>query len=385
MTRYYIIAGEESGDYIGGKLIESLNSLSSPARSMFFGIGGLNMASCGVKSLFPITEINLMGFIEVIPKIFRIKLLIKQTIQDILIKKPDVLITVDSPGFTYRVAKQIKQLMPNVKLVHIVAPSVWAYKPGRAKKYAQVYDHLLTLLPFEPEYFIPLGLAATCIGHPILEQEFVTKSSALREKMNISKDVKIIGVTPGSRKGEINRHMPIIRKVFDKLSTTHPIKIIFIQSDDSNIQQISRFLSGAKFDYCFSTERLNSFAVSDCVLAKSGTNTIEIAASGTSMIVGYKLNPITFFLLKLMIKVKYATLINIIAGKEIIPEYIQSDFNVDNITHAIGDLLSDNKRSQSQVAEGQRILRNIGLGSEEKPSIKAAKIILTIAKQVYDH
>jgi lipid-A-disaccharide synthase len=116
------------------------------------------------------------------------------------------------------------------------------------------------------------------------------------------------------------------------------------------------------------------------VLAKSGTNTIEIAASGTAMVVGYKLNPLTFFLLKLMIKVKYATLINIIAGKEIIPEYIQSDFNVDNITHAIGDLLSDNKRAQSQVAEGQRILKNIGLHSEEKPSMKAAKIILELAQ-----
>lgn len=384
MKRYYIIAGEESGDYIGGKLIESIKSLSSSEKVVFCGIGGRNMTSCGIKSLFPIIEINLMGFIEVIPRIFRIKSLIKQTVQDILIKKPGILITIDSPGFTYRVAKQIKQLAPNIKLVHIVAPSVWAYKPGRAQKYAKVYDHLLTLLPFEPEYFTPLGLAATCIGHPALEQEFMTKSSALREKMNISKDVKIIGVTPGSRKGEINRHMPIIRKVFDKLSTTHPIKIIFIQSDDSNIQQISRFLGDAKFDYCFSTERLNSFAVSDCVLAKSGTNTIEIAASGTPMVVGYKLNPFTFFLLKLMIKVKYATLINIIAGKEIIPEYIQSDFNVDNITHAIGDLLSDNKRSQSQVAEGQRILKNIGLGSEDKPSIKAAKIILDLATQVND-
>ncbi|MBN8512062.1 MAG: lipid-A-disaccharide synthase [Rickettsiales bacterium] len=378
MKRYYIIAGEESGDYIGSKLIESLKSLGLAEQIIFYGIGGRNMTSCGLKSLFPITEINLMGFVEVIPKIFRIKSLIKQTIQDIINKKPDVLITIDSPGFTYRIAKQIKQLVPNIKLVHVVAPSVWAYKPQRAEKYAKVYDHLLTLLPFEPEYFTPLGLDTTCIGHPILEQEFVIKSSILREKMNISKDVKIIGVTPGSRKGEINRHMPIIRKVFDKLSTTHPIKIIFIQSDDSNIQQISRFLSDAKFDYCFSTERLNSFAVSDCVLAKSGTNTIEISASGTPMIVGYKLNPITFFLLKLMIKVKYATLINIIAGKEIIPEYIQSDFNVDNITHAIGDLLSDNKRSQSQVSEGQRILKNIGLNSEEKPSMKAAKIITRI-------
>ena len=233
-----------------------------------------------------------------------------------------MVITIDSPGFTFRVASKIREISPHIKLVHMVAPSVWAYKPGRAKKYAQIYDHILTLLPFEPQYFTEHGLASTYIGHPVLEQAFLKGSAGLREEMNIMNDLKVIAVTPGSRKSEIAKHMPIIRKAFDKLSTTYKIKALFVQPDESNIQEISKYLGSTNFDYGFSTNRLKSFAVSDCALAKSGTNTLEINASGTPMIIGYKLNALTYYLLRLMIKVKYVSLINIIPNREIIPEYI---------------------------------------------------------------
>ena len=174
--------------------------------------------------------------------------------------------------------------------------------------------------------------------------------------------------------------MPIIRKIFDQLSTTHDIEVIFVQPNEFNIQEILKFLGSAKFNYSFSTDRLKAFAVSDCALAKSGTNTLEITASGTPQIVGYKLSPITFFLLKMMIKIRFASLVNIIPDREIIPEYIQSEFNPENIVSAISGLLNDKKGARSQVAEAKRVLHNIGLDADQKPSLKAAQIIFDMLK-----
>jgi len=379
LIKFYIIAGEPSGDFIGGLLISAIKRLLKNSDSIIFhGVGDRNMRNEGVKSLFPMSYISMMGFFEVLPYIFHLSSLINKTVQDIITQNPNVLIPIDSPGFTYRVANKVRKIAPHIKLVHIVAPSVWAYKPGRAQKYAKLYDHLLTLLPFEPLYFTAYGLQATCIGHPVLEQAFYVGSKGLKQEMHISENVKVIAVTPGSRLGEISRHMPIIRQVFDELSSTHAIKVIFVQPDKSNIQNILKYLVSAKFEFefGFSTERLKIFAISDCALAKSGTNTIEIAASGTPMVVGYKLNPITFFFLKLIIKIKYASLINIISNKEIIPEYIQSDFNAENVSQAIRDLLTNNEHSETQVAESQKVLSSIGFNWDQKPSDIAAKTIV---------
>jgi len=380
--KLYLIAGENSGDFIGSHLMKSLKDLNAKNNSKieFGGVGGFNMQQEGIDSLFPIEHINLMGFFEVLPHLLRINKLINQTVDDVISQNPDMLITIDSPGFTYRVAERVREVSPHIKLLHIVAPSVWAYKPGRAKKYAKIYDHLLTLLPFEPKYFIAEGLNSSCIGHPVLEQAFFQGSSGLRVEMNIRENAKIIAVTPGSRKGEIRRHMPIIRKIFDQLSTTHNIEVIFVQPNEFNIQEILKFLGSAKFNYSFSTDRLKAFAVSDCALAKSGTNTLEITASGTPQIVGYKLSPITFFLLKMMIKIRFASLVNIIPDREIIPEYIQSEFNPENIVSAISGLLNDKKGARSQVAEAKRVLHNIGLDADQKPSLKAAQIIFDMLK-----
>lgn len=379
--KLYLIAGESSGDFIGASLIKSLKNIDETECNIeFYGVGGPKMQDSGINSLFSIDQINLMGFLEVLPHLLKISKLIERTVEDILSKNVDMVITIDSPGFTYRVAERIRAIAPHIKLVHIVAPSVWAYKPGRAKKYARIYDHLLTLLPFEPEYFVVEGLKSTCIGHPVLEQAFFKGSAGLRAEMKLGDNSKIIAVTPGSRKGEIRRHMPIIRMVFDKLSSTHNIEVIFVQPNEHNIQEIQKFLGGVKFNYSFSTNRLKSFAVSDCALAKSGTNTLEITASGTPQIVGYKLNSLTFFLLKIMIKIRFASLINIIPNREIIPEYIQSEFNVENLVLALSDLLRDEGRAKSQVAEATKILEKIGLNSEKKPTIRAANIILDMLK-----
>lgn len=386
--KLYFIAGESSGDLIGAKIISAIKKQiaisgdSSTQQSMsFYGIGGDEMFKHGVKSLFNFQEISLMGFVEVVPHIFRLKKLINQTVEDIIKKNIDVLVTIDCPGFTFRVAQKIKSLAPNIKLAHVVAPSIWAYKESRAKKYAKVYDKLLTLFPFEPPYFTKYGLDAEYIGHPILEQHFYENSKELRKEFNIPNDHKVIAITPGSRKGEISKHMPVIRDVLDSLSSTQKITAIFVQPNDSYINYILKYITGAKFNFIFSTERLKSFAVCDVALAKSGTNTIEITASGKPMIVIYKLNPMTFSILQLMIKVKYASVVNLIANKEIIPEYIQSDFTKDKLAYALTELLVEPDKANAQVALAKKVLKTIGLEGEELPSEKAAKIIIAVGLQ----
>ncbi|MFK7974223.1 MAG: lipid-A-disaccharide synthase [Rickettsiaceae bacterium] len=376
--KLYIIAGETSGDFIGGQLIESLHKLSPDKHLEIQGVGGVHMQNKGVESLFPLNQINLMGFLEVLPHLLRIKKLINKTVQHIVTYNPDILITIDSPGFTFRVAKKVRAIAPHIKLVHIVAPSVWVYKPGRAKKYANLYDCLLTLLPFEPPYFTKHGLDTICIGHPVLEQNFKFNSQILKKDFALDKNVKIIAVTPGSRPGEIERHMPVITEVCNNLSLDYNIKIIFVQTDKTYVNKISDYLDEAKFQFMFSTDRIKAFAVSDCVLAKSGTNTLEIAATGTPMLIGYKLNMLTFYILKMIIRIKYACLINIIADKEIIPEYIQLNFNANKITPQLKLLLDQGNRGNPQVLESRKILQSIGFNSQAKPSEIAAKKILNL-------
>ena len=374
--KLYIIAGETSGDFIGGKIIQALKNLDS--NIIINGIGGNKMIDVGLKSLFDIKNINLMGFFEILPHIFRIKKLIKQTAEDITQKQPQILVTIDSPGFTVRVAKEVKKQMPHIKLIHVVAPSVWAYKPSRAQKYANIYDHLLTLLPFEPPYFSKEGLKTDYIGHPILEQKFYSNSTKLRKTLGFELKQKIISITPGSRDSEINKHMPIIKNAMNKLSEIYDIKLLFIQANNNYVQTIKNHLTDAKFSYsieCKSDNKLKLFAISDVALAKSGTNTLEIAASQTPMIIGYKVNFLSYLIIRAFIKIKFVCLINIIPNRSIIPEFLQQDFNEHNIIDSLQLLLESKKNAKNQIKEANKILQQMGLKQKKLPSKQAATII----------
>ncbi|MGC0371709.1 MAG: hypothetical protein DGJ47_000408 [Rickettsiaceae bacterium] len=374
----YIISGENSGDLIGAKLIESLNTLGG--EMVVNGIGGPLMTKQGLKSLFPISEINIMGFFEIIPHLFRINQLINNTVDDIIKKGSKILVTIDCPGFTYRVAQRVKKRNPDIKLVHIVAPSVWAWRPGRAKKYAKLYDHLLTLFPFENKYFTKVGLDTTCIGHPIFQQKFHKKSIAIRKIFTNDSDTRVITITPGSRIGEIQKHMPIIVDAINQLSLKHRIKVLFVQPNNTLKKCITTFLQDVRFNFTYTTDRLKAFAASDCAIAKSGTNTFEIIASGTPMAVGYKVNWLSFYLIKMMIRIKYACLINIIPNKPIIPEFLQDDFNKKNLLNIIEKMLSDQNYVNKQLESSHKVLSSIGFNNTQKPSDIAAKTILKLIR-----
>lgn len=374
MKKIYFIAGEASGDFIGGRIIQNLKNDQA---LKIIGIAGRNMEEAGnFESLFPISEINLMGFFEVIPHIFKIKKLIDKTVEDIKNNKPDILITIDAPGFTYRVAANIRKLLPELKIIHIVAPSVWAYKEGRVAKYAKIYNCLFALLPFEPPYFTKVGLDCRYIGHPIMEQEFYSDKAALRQEFKIDEDAKVLCVTFGSRKEEILRHLPIFIPAIEKVYEDHKnLRVIFPLTNPDHERIIKPFLKTVSFNYIFSYERLKSYAVSSLALAKSGTNTLEIAASGTPMIVAYKINIFSFIIIRLLIKIKYITLINIIGNREIIPEFIQFNCKANLISDKLKELLLNPQKVDKQITESNKILQELGFKSNIYPSYLATEII----------
>lgn len=374
----YIIAGEASGDRIGSNLMNEMNAQNPD--SYFHGIGGEQMIHSGLAPLFPIEEISYMGFLDILLNIFKLKSLINKTIADIKSKNPDIVITIDSPGFCYRVVKSLRDDGYKGRIMHIVAPSVWAYKPSRAKKFALIYDHLLALLPFEPPFFEKEGLNTTYIGHPVFEQSFGEENN-FRQRYDIKKDEQIILVTPGSRKGELKKHLPDFVNALNKLALTNSFIACFSLINHKEL--VEKYLTNASFKYIIvgNSDRLASYSAADIALAKSGTNTLEIAASKTPMIVAYKVDLLSYIVIKTLIKIKYASLINIIAGKEILPEFLQSNCNSDSLCKGMKGLLDNKKARDEQVTKAGKILKLMGYGSKEKPSAIAAQSVWKVINE----
>lgn len=370
----YIVAGEASGDFIGGVLIEALRRKVPDVEIK--GIGGKYMEEREVPSLFPIKKISLMGFFEIIPHIFTIRTLLAITVRDIMKEKPNVVITIDSPGFNFRVVEKLKQAGFQGKFVHIVAPSVWAYKPERAQNVAKLYNHLLTLLPFEPPLFTKYGLATDFIGHPIFEQNFNRDVSKFRAKYNIPEDSKIICVTPGSRESEIKRHMHPFAQALKLLKTKYNVFAVFALNKKEDADLAGSFLHGEiPYVSVVGDERLDAYAIADIALAKSGTNTLEIAACATPMVVAYKLNPITYWYVKSKALIKNVCLINVLMDGQIVPELIQGNCTAQKIASALANYISNDKLAESQVQESLKALYKIGFESGAKASVTAAEII----------
>lgn len=316
MRKIYIIAGEPSGDFLGACVLRELQKSSD---FEIFGVGGNLMEAAGLKSLFDIREISVGGLIEVIPHIFHINSLINKTVDDVITKNPDVLFTIDSPGFCFRVAKLVRQKNPNIKLVHLVAPSVWAWRPGRAKGISRLYDHLLTLFDFEPKYFTPFGLKTTFVGHPAIEH--------FEENKNPKENTLLL--LPGSRKQEIESLLPIFLDASKQLG----FEKIVIPTLPSLLPILKPFVKGCNdIELTYEeAEKIKLYQTSKLALVASGTATLQLALSGCPMVVCYKLSPITYNILKAFVKVNYISLVNLILNKPVVPELIQQDCSAEQI------------------------------------------------------
>lgn len=378
--KFFLIAGEASGDLLGSKLIKELKSQNPD--SIFIGVGGRLMKEQGLTSIFSMEELSIMGIFEVIPHIAKLLRRIKQTAATIISEKPDVVITIDSPDFCFRVMKKLRNFK-DVKKVHLIAPSVWAYREGRAKKIAAIYDLLLAILPFEPPYFEKYGLKTIFIGHPIMENapDFSKKEAAnllFRRKHNIDQADKVICIMPGSRNGEVSKIFPeFIDSVNLLAQEMGDLKVIIPMIDKTRhiVTEMAKSLQ-VKYFLIEKDDKESAFFSSNFALAKSGTNTVELSLYHVPMIIAYKINILTHFFIKRMVKIKFANLVNLIKNQEIIPEMLQDKCDSKQIYPLLKNMIENNDVGEIQVLETIPSLKLMGLYSTENPSQKAAREIL---------
>ena len=376
--RIAIIAGESSGDLLGGKLMKALKA-HYPATIEFLGIGGDRMKEEGLSSLFPMSELSLIGFAEIIPHIPHLLKRITQTTAAILAFKPDAVITIDAPEFCFRVAKKLQG--KGIKLIHYVAPSVWAYRPHRAASIAKLYQHLLTLLPFEPAYFEPHGLACSYIGHPIIEENASGGDAKRFREVHHIGEGDIITMMPGSRCSEIKRLWPIFAEAVTMLATKYPAITIVIPTVSHLVEDIKKRAASLPVKAIVimgNEEKRNALAASTVALVKSGTGTLEVAIAGVPMIMGYNVKPLSAWILRRMIKIRYVNLVNLILDKEAIPEYLQERCTAPLLAEALDALLSSEEQRELQKWESIRAMQQLGYGLPESPSQKAAIAVLKV-------
>ncbi len=392
--KIYIIAGEPSGDFIGSKLIHQLKNNNKGISFKYIG-GDLmekEMEKEGIKSLFPISNIAIMGLIEILAKVFKIKKLMKKTIDDIIGFNPDMIITIDSLGFNGRIISQLKKIrdkleyFQNTKFVHYVAPTVWAWKPKRAEELAKIYDYLLCLFDFEIPYFEKHGLKTYFVGHPIIESKAdLGNKQEIIKKYNLDENKTYILLMPGSRNAEVSRLLPIFMEVAlilqDKYKDIHIIIPTLSHLKNYIEHQIKNKLPNTTIitDH---KEKYDFFNLSSLAIVASGTATLELSLGKVPSIVAYKVNILTSKILRLLIKIKYASVINIIANEEIIKEFIQEDCTVDNLTKTSIAILnkSENTSFDNNQVKVFNILKELGYNNFT-PSVKASKIIKDILNQ----
>tara|TARA_B100001123_G_C15304350_1_gene1022104 strand:- start:941 stop:2068 length:1128 start_codon:yes stop_codon:yes gene_type:complete len=367
------VAGEPSGDQLGGGLMAALQNQFGK-RVTFLGIGGEQMTSEGLKSLFPMSDLSVMGFVEVLPKLSVLRRRLRDTAEEIRKINPDVLVTIDSPGFNFRLVELLQDL--NFPKIHYVAPTVWAWRPSRAKKMSKFYDHLMVLLPFEPEYFNYDNMKCTFVGHPVTEELPDKLGINFRDKQNISKKT-ILGVFPGSRKAEVLRMLPVFEKTVKQLSVKFPeleIIITTIPHLSSLVRSMTSSWNSNVILVDSFSERKGAQKACDVALAASGTITTELAAAKVPVIVGYKVAPITAFIARRLLKVSYVSLLNIATGRRVLPEFLQQECNPRRLSDAITELLVDKTRREHQISEQLLALRDLNSGAESGYS-KAAAIV----------
>ena len=366
----YIVAGEPSGDILGDQLIKSLESkFNSP---IFNGVGGERMQSNNFTSLFDMSDISIFGIFPVLRKLFFLMNKINDVVKDISQKKPDIIILIDSPDFNHRVAKKVKKYLPNVPIVCYVAPTVWAWRQGRAKKMSEYFDYLLSVIPFEVNFFEKYGLKTSYVGHPFIEKVKNINDITFSEKYDLDKSKTIIFL-PGSRKSEIERHSPVMVQAIDYLKDQNLNLNILIATGQKQLDQIRDYFTDIQIitdDY----EKYSLFKKADFACAASGTVTLELGLTETPTIVIYKMDKFTWFFISKMVKVKFVSLVNLILGRESSKELLQDNFNKENLIDELSKLLSDEDGQKKQINDLKEF-NAIMNKNIDNPSGNASKII----------
>ena len=371
MRKIFVLTGEPSGDKLASKVIAQLKNSRSDIE--YLSVGGEHLKSLGIKSLYDLNEVTYLGFTRVLLNVFKIKSKINETVKEILKFKPDILFSVDSPDFTLRVAKEVKKKNPNIKTIHFVAPQVWVWREHRVNQLKSFLDHVLLLFPFEKKYFDKEDIQSTFTGHPLLEDHSKSKVDISQV---IKDNKKIFSIYTGSRLSEINVLTPILFEFIKKMNTKYKDLFFVFHSTTEHVQLIQNLLLNEGFKNCgaIGDEKIKSHILKSSMfaVAKSGTISLEICNAKIPSIIIYKMSMINFFIVKMLVKVKFANIINIAAGEEIIPELLQSNCNSTNIYNTVDKLLSDKQALEKQITKSQEIISNF---KTEKSSGIACSVI----------
>lgn len=376
----FIIAGEPSGDALGSRVMAALKR-ETGGHIRFSGVGGPMMEAEGMQSQFDMAELTLLGVLEVLPKAAHVLRRVREVAAAILEQRPDVVVTVDAPAFSFRVGKKIKG--QGIRHIHYVAPTVWAWRPRRAKMVAGFLSHLLALFPFEPPYFEKHGLATTFVGHSVVEGAADAASlkaggTALLDRLGIAAGRPVLVVLPGSRSSEVKRLGPVFGEALGLLAQRFPDLAVLVPT----VPNVAGLVKAAASTWPLTVhvledaaDKLPAMAAARTALAASGTVALELALAEAPMVIAYRANPLSMMVVRMMAKVRFANLINIIEDRAIVPELIQGDCTPETLSTAVGDLMQDEAARAEQIGAMRRVMTALGRGGPA-PSTRAAQAIL---------
>jgi lipid-A-disaccharide synthase len=375
--KIFLIATEESGDRLGAGLMKVLRQRLGGAVK-FEGVGGQSMAREGLASLFPIEQLSIMGLAAVVKQFPMILRRIRETANAVTAASPDILVIIDSPDFTHRVARRVRARDASIPIIDYVSPSVWAWRPGRARAMGAYVDHVLALLPFEPEEYRRLrGPRCSYVGHPLTEQIGVLRPG-LDEQKRREAQPPVLLVLPGSRRSEINHHMAVFgetlgllqdeRVPFELILPTMPHLLDAVRAGVKRWPVQPRVVVGEQ-------EKRAAFRIARAALAKSGTVTLELALAGVPMVTAYKVGGAEAWVLRRAINVKSVILANLVAGENVIPEFLQRDCTPKKLSQALRDVLSESPLRRRQLEAFEKIEGVMSTGNQS-PSVRAADIVL---------
>ena len=370
MKKIFILTGETSGDKLAASAISKLKQTNPDI--LYLSVGGHYLKSIGIKSIYDLKEITYIGFTSVILNLFKIRNKINQTVTEIIKFNPDILFSVDSPDFTLRVAEKVKKINSKIKIIHYVAPQVWIWRENRVKKFKKFVDHILLLFNFEKKYFDKENIPNTFVGHPLLENN---NNSKIDISTFIKGDKKIISIFPGSRNSEINVLLPILINFVKMMNEKTNDYEFFFHATNENKQKCIDFLNKENLtnSQVISEEKIKNQILSHSIfaVAKSGTISLEICNQNIPSIIIYKINFINYLIMKSLVKVRFANIINIINDKEIIPELLQGECNSKEIFNTVMYFLKHPELMKEQILSYNKTLNEIKSKSSTADEVSA--------------
>ena len=356
MKKIFILTGEASGDKLASTVISKLKEHDDSIE--YLSVGGSNLSKLGIKSIFNLSEITYIGFTSVFFNILKIKKKIDYTVNEILKFDPDIIFSVDSPDFTLRVSEKVKKTKSNIKIIHYVAPQVWIWRENRIKKFKKFVDHFLLLFDFEKKYFDKENIKSTFVGHPLLE-----KKDSRIDISSISKGKKIISLFAGSRLSELKTLLPILVDFIKLMNEKFDDYTYVFHATEENKDLLNKMLGNLNLKNInvVSEKNIKSEILLNSIfaVAKSGTVSLEICNAKVPSIIIYKINFINFLIMKFLVKVNFANIINIINNKEVIPELLQSECNSKEIYKSVVYFLKNPDFAKKQVDICSRTLDQI--------------------------